>query len=114
MGSQQASVAEAPPQHECPAPARARNAAWLYFSLTTSLTCSVLIFVLLTKGRDLLRLNGLVPGAAFRVQESQQFFECLTVGAVADESLLAFGRDELVDLQFLEVMRERRTGDAGL
>ena len=57
--------------------------------------------------------------ALFRVQhsaykKSEQLLEGPGVCAVPNECLFPFGRDELVVLQLLEVMRERRARHTGL
>jgi hypothetical protein len=56
---------------------------------------------------DLPRLHGLVPGAALGIQKAKQAFQRPDVRAVPDEGLLAFGDDELVVLQFFEVVGQR-------
>ena len=78
--------------------------------------CSVLMArsFILQRAAIFLRLDGFVPGAALGVEKPEQFLERLGVGAVADERLFALGGDQLVVLQLLEVMRQRRAGDAGL
>src|SRR6202011_2105504 len=79
------------PQQEFPAPEVTRRAAFPYFSLTISLTFSVLIFKflsLLADGENLPRLDGLISGATFRVQKSKKSLEGVRVGRIPEEGSL--------------------------
>src|SRR5271166_1066255 len=74
---------------ELSAPDVTRRAACPYFSLTISLTFSVLMiqsFRYLQTGKNLPRLDGLVACAAFRVQKSKQFLKGFRVGRIPEES----------------------------
>jgi len=89
IGSQPKPLAAVAPQHLLP-PLFTRNAAWPYFSLTTSLMSVVLMVSLLfTKLDDILWFDCLVSSAAFGVEELQKFLERFRVGRVPQKSAFA-------------------------
>src|SRR6476659_5765297 len=69
--------------------------------------------LLLAGGRDSPRLDGAIARATLGVQKAEEFLERLRVRAIADERFFTLGGDELVVLEFFQVMGERRSGDAG-
>jgi hypothetical protein len=56
------------------------------------------MILLLTDLNDLLWLDRLVARAALRVQELQQFLECLGIGRVVQESTLPLYMNEILCL----------------
>src|SRR5579871_1637629 len=112
MGSQHPSSAADAPQQELP-PLVTRRAAWPYFSFTTSLM-SVLIVApcLFAKLNDLVRLNGLSPGATFREEKCQQVLKGIGIRRVSEEAALAFHGDHTFVFQFVEMVREVRRTDS--
>ena len=82
------STVEGPLQQQLPASDLTRRAACPYFSRTISFTFDVLFrgkpFVTLG-GDDLPLFNGVVARAAFRVQETKQFLERLSIGRIPEE-----------------------------
>src|SRR5436305_4150384 len=114
MGSAQCWSAGATPQQELP-PLVTRRAAWPYLSLTTSLM-SVLMTTpyLSAKLNDLVSLDSLRPGAAFREEKCQQVLQRIGVRRVAQETALAFHGDNALVLQLVQMMRKVRRADPEL
>src|ERR1700690_1094199 len=104
MGSQFRPLAAVAPQQPLP-PSFMRRAAWPYFSRTTSfislLGMTLLLFADLNDGSGVDRI---VPGAALGVQKTQQFLQSLRVGDVAQERALALHPNQVLALQFVEVV----------
>ena len=63
---------------------------------------------------DFARFDGFVARAAFGVEERKQLAQGIGVGPVAQEIAFARDADEALVFQFVEVMRERGTGDVEL
>src|SRR5579859_402877 len=119
MGSVQLLPGAAPQQEELP-PDFTRRAASPYFCFTTSLMSAVSavlmndsLFADLNHAllNNALRFEGLVAGAAFGVEELQQFLQGLGVGGVAQKRAFAFHVDQILGAQLVEMMREGRVGD---
>src|ERR1039458_7320985 len=119
MGSQPSIPAEGP-QH-APPPLWTRSAACPYFSLTTSLisiSCLSCNSALeppracrsAANCHNCRRFNRFITSAAFRVEEAQQFLQCLRVGRIPEESALAAHLDEVFVPEFVEMVRKRGSG----
>src|ERR1035437_2683369 len=108
MGSQQWASAGAPPQQELEPPATTRSAACPYFSFTTSVMLSIgmMTYSLFFDGNDGFRLHGLVPGAAFGIEEAEEFLQRSGVGGASQKGACPCHRDEFLVLELVEMVRE--------
>src|SRR3982750_4345066 len=84
-----------------------RRAASPYFSLTTSLTSIWTFLLLLAELEDGLRLNRLVAGAAFGIEEAEQLPQRVGVGRIPEIGAFPAYLHEVFVLELVEVMRER-------
>jgi hypothetical protein len=59
---------------------------------------------------DVTRLYSLIPSAAFRVKELQQFLQSVSVRRIAQERALALDLHKSFILKFVQVMGQRGIG----
>src|SRR5580698_6032306 len=114
MGSQQPSSAAPAPQQELP-PVETRNAACPYFSFTTSLSSMVVLrssaipqhgHSSAAQAHNRPRFHCLVAGAAFGIQETQQFLKRFRIRRIPQIRALSAHLNEVFVFQFVEVVRE--------
>src|SRR5947199_10101078 len=85
----------------------ARRAASPYFSLTISLTSIVFSLGLFAELDACLRLNRLVAGAAFGIEEAEQLPQCVGIGRIPEIGAFPAHLHEVFVLELVEVMGQR-------
>src|ERR1022692_1051999 len=100
IGSQPNPLAAVAPQQLLP-PLFTRNAAWPYFSLTTSLISALLMVppLLFAKLDDILWFDRFVSSATFGIEELQKFLERFRVCCVPQEGTFAAHVHKLLVLE---------------